>query len=48
MTEEYRLVKDSVYGYIQVSIKPVAIWLKIKYIWFDDECINPKGYLISD
>ena len=47
MTEEYRLVKDSVYDYIQVSIKPVAIWLKSKYIWCGDECINLKGYLIS-
>ena len=33
MTEEYRLVKDSVYSYIQVSIKAFAFWLKIKYIY---------------
>ena len=32
MTEEYRLVKDSVYGYVQVS-KTFAFWLKIRFIY---------------
>ena len=48
MTEEYRLVKDSVYGYVQVS-KPFAFWLKLSdtydVVMNASILVKAKGYL---